>query len=57
MMSCARHVACIEERNAYRVVVRKPYGKRPNWEANIKRDLKEIGWSGMDWIHLAQDKD
>jgi hypothetical protein len=27
------------------------------WVDNIKRDLKEIGWSSMDWIDLAQDKD
>jgi hypothetical protein len=24
---------------------------------NIKRDLREIGWSGMDWIDLLQDRD
>jgi hypothetical protein len=24
---------------------------------NIKMNLKEIGWSGMDWIDLAQDRD
>jgi hypothetical protein len=24
---------------------------------NIKVDLKEIGWDGMDWIKLAQDRD
>jgi hypothetical protein len=27
------------------------------WEDNIKMDLREIGWGGMDWIHLAQDRD
>jgi hypothetical protein len=27
------------------------------WEDNIKMDLKEIGWGGIDWIHLAQDSD
>jgi hypothetical protein len=26
-------------------------------EDNIKMDLREIGWGGMDWIHLAQDRD
>jgi hypothetical protein len=26
------------------------------WEDNIEMDLRKIGWSGMDWIHLAQDK-
>jgi hypothetical protein len=25
--------------------------------ANIKLDLVEMGWCGMDWIDLAQDKD
>jgi hypothetical protein len=24
---------------------------------NIKMDLKEIGWDGLDWIDLAQDRD
>jgi hypothetical protein len=27
------------------------------WEDNIKIDLREIGWDGMDWIDLAQDRD
>jgi hypothetical protein len=37
-------------------------GKRPllrprhKWMDNIKTDLKEIGWGGMDWIHLARDR-
>jgi hypothetical protein len=41
----------------------KPEGKRPlrrprhRWEDNIKKDLREIGWGGMDWIDLAQDRD
>jgi hypothetical protein len=30
---------------------------RYRWEDNIKLDLREIGWDGMDWIDLAQDKD
>jgi hypothetical protein len=25
-------------------------------EDNIKIDLREIGWEGMNWIHLAQDR-
>jgi hypothetical protein len=39
----------------YRVLVGKPEGRRPlerprrRWEANIKMDLREVGW-GMDWI-------
>jgi hypothetical protein len=27
------------------------------WEDNIKIDLREVGWVGMDWINLAQDRD
>jgi hypothetical protein len=56
----AEHVARMGKRNAYRIFVRKPEGKRPigrpirKWEDNIKMDLREIGWGGMDWIHLAQ---
>jgi hypothetical protein len=44
-------------------LVRKPKGKsplgrpRPRWVDNIKMDLREIGWCGMDWIDLAQDRD
>jgi hypothetical protein len=43
--------------------VGKPEAKRPlgrprhRWKDNIKIDLTEIGWGGMDWIDLAQDKD
>jgi hypothetical protein len=48
-------------RNAYKVLVGKPEGKRPlgrsrhRWEDNIIMDLREMGWEGVDWIHLAQD--
>jgi hypothetical protein len=53
-----------ETRNAYRIFVGKPEGKRPlgkpkfTWVENIKIDLREIGlgWCGVDWIHLAQDR-
>jgi hypothetical protein len=50
-------------RNAYRILVGKPEGKRPlgrprrRWVDNIKMDLREIGWDGMDWINLSQDRD
>jgi hypothetical protein len=52
-----------EKRNAYRIVVGKqecmrPLGRpRHRWVDNIKLDLREIEWSGMDWIDLAQDRD
>jgi hypothetical protein len=51
-----------ESRSAYRVLVGKPEGERQcgksrhTWEDNIKMYLKEIGWEGMDWICLAQDR-
>jgi hypothetical protein len=36
----------------------KPPGRpRRRWVDNIKIDLREIGWDGMDWIKLAQDRD
>jgi hypothetical protein len=52
-----------EKRNAYRILVGKPEGKRPlgsprrRWEDNIKIDLRDVEWVGMNWIHLAQDMD
>jgi hypothetical protein len=48
---------------ACRILVGKPEGKRPlgrprrRWVDNIKMDLTEIGWDGVDWIELAQDRD
>jgi hypothetical protein len=59
----ARHGARMaEKRNAYRILLGKPEGKRPlgtprrRWEDNIKMDLRDIGWGGMNWIDLAQDR-
>jgi hypothetical protein len=52
-----------EKRNAYRILVGKPGGKRPlgrprrRWVDNIEMDLRETGWDGVDWIDLAQDRD
>ena len=53
----AGHVARREERRGvYRVLVGKPEGKKPlgrprrGWEDNIKMDLQEMEWMGMDWI-------
>jgi hypothetical protein len=51
------------KRNAYRILVGKLEGKKPlgrprrRWEDNIKMDLREIGWGGMDLINLAQGRD
>jgi hypothetical protein len=63
-MRWARHVARMgETRNAYRIMVGKPEGKRPlgrprrRWVDNIKIDLREIGFVGMCWIDMAQDRD
>jgi hypothetical protein len=51
----AGHVARLgEKRNAYRILVGKSEGRRPlgrlrhRWVDNIKIDLREIGWDGMD---------
>jgi hypothetical protein len=62
-MRC-RHVARMGEmRNVYNILVGKPEGNRPlgrptlRWEDNIRMDLREIGWEGVDYMHLAQDKD
>jgi hypothetical protein len=30
---------------------------RRRWEDNIRMDLREVGWEGMDWIHLFQERD
>jgi hypothetical protein len=38
--------------------VRRPLGEtRRRWEDDIKMDLQEVGYGGMDWIELAQDRD
>jgi hypothetical protein len=48
----------VEKRNAYRILVGKPEGRRPlgrprrRWVDNIEMHLREIGWNGMDWIDL-----
>jgi hypothetical protein len=61
-MEWAGHEACMKKRNTFRIFVGKPKGKRPlgrprlRWEDNIKMNFREIGWGGMDWIRLAQDR-
>ena len=58
------HVAHMgQRRDAYSMLVLKPEGKRHlenprhRWENNIRTDLKETGWKGVDWIDLVQYRD
>jgi hypothetical protein len=50
-------------RNAHKIFAGKPEGNRPlrrprrRWEDNIRTALREIGCEGLDWMHLAQDRD
>jgi hypothetical protein len=57
------HVTCMgERRNAYKILDRKPEGKkalrRPmhRWENNIRMDLRDVEWEVVNWIHLVQDR-
>ena len=51
------------EERRIQVLVGKPEGKRPlgrprrRWEDNIKTDLQEVGYGGVEWMELAQDRD
>jgi hypothetical protein len=63
-MKWAGHVARMgEKRNVYRILLGNPGGKKPlgrrrrRWMDNIKMDLREVGWNGMEWIDLVQDRD
>jgi hypothetical protein len=63
-MKWAGHIARMgEKRNACRLMVGKPEGRRPvgrpirRWLDNIRMDLVEVGWGDVDWIGLAQDRD
>ena len=53
----------VERRGAYGILVGRPEGKRPlgrprhTWKNNFKMDLQEVGWRGMAWIDLVQDRD
>jgi hypothetical protein len=53
----------VEKTNVYRIFVGKPEGKRPlgrpryKWVDNNKKDLRDIGWDGVDWIYLTQDRE
>jgi hypothetical protein len=52
-----------EKRNAYRLFVAKPDGRRPlgrprrRWVNNIRMKRVEVGWGDVEWIGLAQDRD
>jgi hypothetical protein len=52
-----------EMRNAYKNMVGRPERKmqfgtpRHRWEDNIKMDLREIRFGGVDWMNLAQERD
>jgi hypothetical protein len=52
-----------ERRNAYSILVGDPEGRRPlgrprcRWVDNIKMDLRETGWGGVNWTDLAQNRD
>jgi hypothetical protein len=53
----------LDARKVYRVLVGKLEGKRPlgrqkrRWEDVSRKDLREIGSGGVEWIQLAQDRD
>jgi hypothetical protein len=61
-MRWSGHVARGEERNAYRLLVRKPEGKPPHvtpirwWADNIRRELGAVGggvsWTGLAWLKV-----
>jgi hypothetical protein len=52
-----------EGRTIYGVLMGRPEIKRPlerprhRWEDGIKTDFRKIGWGGVEWIHLAQDRE
>jgi hypothetical protein len=63
MEGWVRHVACMREMiDVYKILVGKSEGKRPlrqprhRWEDYIKMDIREIGWEGVYWMHLAHDR-
>jgi hypothetical protein len=50
-------------RDAYKILAGRTEGRKPlgrhkrRWEDNIRMDLRELGWEGVDWIRLGQDRD
>jgi hypothetical protein len=61
-MKCNKGAQIWKKRNENIIFVGKPEEKRPlgrqrrRWVDNSKIDLREIGWDGVDWIDLAQDR-
>jgi hypothetical protein len=59
MMKWTEHVTRKKNLNTYRILIRKPEGRRPLGRPrcrcvdNIKVDIVEVGWGGVDWIRLA----
>jgi hypothetical protein len=53
----------VDRRGVYRILVERPKGKRPlgryrrMWQASIKMDRQEVGWGGIGWIDLVEDRD
>jgi hypothetical protein len=53
----------VYENYEYRILVDEPEGKTPagrarrKWEVNIRMNVREIGWGGMDWVYAGQDRD
>jgi hypothetical protein len=58
----SRRIGFTERRGVYRGLVSEHEGKRPfgrtrhRWEINITMDLQEVGYGGMVWIELCQDR-
>jgi hypothetical protein len=62
-MKLVGYAACMRENmNVYIILVGRLEGKRSlgrpklRWENNIKIDLRESVWGGMDWTHLVQNR-
>jgi hypothetical protein len=62
-MRLTGHVARMGDEKWVQYFAGKPEGKRPpgkptrRWDNNNRIYLREIGWEGVDWIHVDQDKD
>jgi hypothetical protein len=63
-MKWKEHVTHMEEIiNSYKILVGKSERKRPlgrprrRWEDDIRMDLREVRWEGVDWMYLVEDRD